>query len=677
MGMEGLNTKQLEAAKFEGRHLLVLAGAGTGKTRTIIARAIYLINKGVDPSRIQILTFTKRAASEIVTRIKTSMVADSGRNPSGSTFHSWCNQLLYKFPNVFGTGKFSIIDEDDQLSIMKMVCGGQKEAYKKLRMKPRSLVDLYSFARNTKRNLTETIKIKILKDTPEKEVEERLAEMKPLIEGILRGYEVKKRERKYLDYDDMIQVVAQRLNKDPKARSVIAQKYEHILVDEMQDTNPLQWELLNPFQDICHLFCVGDDAQSIYSFRGADFKNIHNFKDRVRNSEVFKLEENYRSTTEILDVSNWLLDRSTLNYEKRLKAFRGSGVKPKIVNIQNEWEEGYFIAQKIIENYTEQDKEYSDHLVLSRSQYYSRTLQAIFIEKKIPFVTYGGRSFMEAAHLKDMFSAFRVVNNILDEIAWVRFLTFWEGIGEITAAKLIAVLTNKEDIQQCIDWLETSNAGPFEMVETLKGIASNTKNIDQAVQAACATMQKRLAIRYANDWDKKRKPDFPVLELLAKNYSNLSEFITECLLDNSTQINNSPTLKKSKIEEDKDEDVVIISTVHSAKGLEADTCFVLNVSPKVYPSAWSLGSIDKVEEDRRVLYVALTRAKDELYITRRTDSIYAENQVTDDDQVVEAYFLNELPEGLIEQTYFTQDKGETHDAPIANDFDFDFGMDFS
>jgi DNA helicase-2/ATP-dependent DNA helicase PcrA len=675
--MEGLNKNQQKAAEFEGKHLLVLAGAGTGKTRTIIARAIYLIQKGVDPSKIQILTFTKRAASEIVTRVKASMGEHSGRNPNGSTFHSWCNQLLYNFPNVFGTAKFTIIDEDDQVSIMKMVCGDQKEAYKKLRIKPRKLVDLYSFARNTKRNLTDTLKIKVLNDVPEKELEERLAELKPLVETILRKYEGKKRERKYLDYDDMIQVVANRLNRDPKARSVIAKKYEHILVDEMQDTNPLQWELLNPFQNISKLFCVGDDAQSIYSFRGADFKNIHNFKARVKESEVFKLEENYRSTSEILDISNWLLDRSTLNYEKKLKAFRGNGVKPKIVNIQNEWEEGYFIAQKIIDNYVEKDKEYSDHLVLSRSQNYTRTLQAIFIEKKIPFVTYGGRSFMEAAHIKDLFSAFRVVNNIFDEIAWVRFLTFWEGIGEITAAKLIATLTNKEDIKECIVFLESSNAGPFEMVETLKGIEANTRNIDQAVKAAYSTMQSRLASRYVNDWDQKRKPDFPVLELLAKNYSNLSEFITECLLDNSTQINNSPTLKKSKIEEDKDKDVVIISTVHSAKGLEANICFVLNVSPKVYPSPWSLGSIDKVEEDRRVLYVALTRAKDELYITRRTNSIYAENHVNDDDEIVESYFLNELPEELVDQSYYTQDKGETQDAPIANDFDFDFGMDFS
>lgn len=676
--MNELNADQKKAAEYDGRHLLVLAGAGTGKTKTIISRAIYLISQGVEPSKIQILTFTKRAASEIVTRVKAAVVENSGPGVNGSTFHSWCNHLLYRYPKVFGTEKFTVIDEDDQVSIMKMVCGTEQEAFKKLRIKPRKLVDMYSFARNTKRNLTDTIKVKLLDGKSEAEQEEELKELKPLIESILRKYEAKKRERKYLDYDDMLQVVAIRLTRDEKARAIIGKKYEHILVDEMQDTNPLQWDLLRPFLNICQLFCVGDDAQSIYSFRGADFKNIHDFKQRVPESHVYRLEQNYRSTDQILDLSNWLLDRSPLKYNKKLSsAHQQSGMKPKIVNVSSDWEEGYFIASKILEHYTEQDKRYDDHLVLSRSQNYTRTIQAVFIEKKIPFVTYGGRSFMESAHIKDVFAAFRVVNNYLDEIAWVRFLTFWEGIGEITAAKAIRELLQKEDIEECLKWMEEEMKGPFQMVETLKGIHANLDRLENAVQEAYSNMESRLAMKYANDWDRKRKPDFPVLSMLARNYNSLTEFITECLLDNSTRINNSPTLKKSKLHESDGEDAVIISTVHSAKGLEADTCFVLNVSPRVYPSTWSLGSKDEVEEDRRVLYVALTRAKQELYLTRRTNSIVADDFFTPEDEAVESYFLNELPDELVEQVYFSQDKGETQDAPISNTLDFDFGMDFS
>ncbi|WP_235298662.1 ATP-dependent helicase [Portibacter marinus] len=677
--MNELNSGQKKAAEYDGKHLLVLAGAGTGKTRTIIARAIYLINQGVEPSKIQILTFTKRAASEIVTRIRSSISDQSEKSVNGSTFHSWCNHLLYRYPKVFGTEKFTVIDEDDQVSIMKMVCGDKKDAFKELRIKPRKLVDLYSYARNTKQNLTTTIKLKLLDGKPEAEQEEELQVIKPLLEVILRRYEEKKRERKYLDYDDMLQVVAVRLAKDAKARNIIGKKYEHILVDEMQDTNPLQWDLLQPFLEICNIFCVGDDAQSIYSFRGADFKNINEFGNRVPESKIYKLEENYRSTNEILHLSNWLLEQSPLAYNKKLQAVNNlGGLKPKLVNVINDWEEGYFIAEKIIHNYTEKDKYYSDHLILSRSQNYTRTLQAVFIEKKIPFVTYGGRSFMESAHIKDVFAAFRVVNNHLDEIAWVRYLTFWEGIGEITAARLISQLLQKEDIRECLDWLEEIEKLPFELLETLKGIYAHLDQLEKAVEETYKNMEHRLAMKYISDWDKKRKPDFPVLALLAKSYNSLTEFITECLLDNSTRINHSPTLKKSKMKESGGDDAVIISTVHSAKGLEADTCFVLNVSPKVYPSTWSLGSKDEVEEDRRVLYVALTRAKNELYITRRTNSIATDDFFTVKDEAVESYFLNELPENLVEQVYYSQDKGETRDAPISNNaLDFDFGMDFS
>jgi len=676
--MGDLNQKQSEAVKFNGKHLLVLAGAGTGKTKTIIARAIELISSGVNPNNIQIVTFTKKAASEIVNRIKASVDDDSSKGLGGSTFHSWCNQLINKYPNVFGTSNFTIIDSDDQLSIMKMICGNKSLQYKKLRIKPQAFLDLYSFGRNTKRNLTESIKHKLLADKPENQVTELLPQIKADVEAILKNYEKKKRERKYLDYDDMIQLVANRLKKDAKAREVISKRYKYILVDEMQDTNPMQWELLNPFQANSHLFCVGDDAQSIYSFRGADFKNIHEFTSRVNDADVLRLEDNYRSTQEILDLSNWLLNASPLNYDKELKSNRGQGQKPILINVSDEWNEAQFVAETIVQNYTENNKQYSDHLVLSRSQNYTRSLQAVFIEKKIPFVTYGGRSFMEAAHIKDLFSAIRVVNNYQDEIAWVRFLTLWDGIGEITASKYINELLELDSIEACLEHLKRKKAeSDFKLYLVLQAIYDNRTKIEDAVSKGYLTMKKRLASRYADDWKEKREGDFPVLEMLAKNYASLGEFITECILDNSTNINNSPTLKQSKIDRSENKDVVIISTIHSAKGLESDTCFVLNVSPRVFPSGWSIGDKDKVEEDRRVLYVALTRAKNHLYITRKDNSISAAKFLNEDGDEVESYFLNDLPLDLVEQQYYNQETGLSDDIDVANDLDFDFGMDFS
>ena len=266
MNLDTLNESQKKAVTYEGKHLLVLAGAGTGKTKTIISRAAYLISQGVSPSKIQILTFTKRSASEIVSRVKSSLTTNQAQTLNGSTFHSWCNQLLTKYPNLFGTNSFTVIDSDDQVSIMKIVCGNKNLVYEDIKIKPQGLIDLYSFARNTKRNLTETIRFKLFNKLTDKETEGKISELKGKIEIILKGYELKKKERRYLDYDDILQVVATRMKADEQARNLISSQYEHILVDEMQDTNPLQWELLEPFQNVCKLFCVGDDAQSIYSF---------------------------------------------------------------------------------------------------------------------------------------------------------------------------------------------------------------------------------------------------------------------------------------------------------------------------------------------------------------------------------------------------------------------------
>jgi DNA helicase-2/ATP-dependent DNA helicase PcrA len=688
MSLESLNDSQKKAVTFEGKHLLVLAGAGTGKTKTIISRAAYLISKGVSPSKIQILTFTKRAASEIVSRVRASLTSNQAQTLRGSTFHSWCNQLLTQYPNLFGTNSFTVIDEDDQVSIMKMICGNKGLLYEDLKIKPQRLIDLYSFARNTKRNLTDTIRFKLFNNLSDNETEEKIIALKGKIEILLKGYEQRKKERRYLDYDDILQVVATRMKNDERARNLISSQYEHILVDEMQDTNPLQWELMDPFQHICKLFCVGDDAQSIYSFRGADFKNVHLFTERVKDSEIYKLEDNYRSTQEILDISNWLLEKSPINYNKKLRAVRGNGILPKILNIENEWDEARWIADKIIENYIHKNKVYSDHLILSRSQFYTIKIQAVFIEKKIPYVTYGGRKFMESAHIKDVISALRVVNNIDDEIAWMRFLTLWEGIGDIKAARYINELLNLKNIEECIAWIDNTNQNDenINISKILKFVADNRLSVQNAVNGAYKLMEKRLSTKYREDWDNKRRPDFPVLSVLANNYASLGEFITECILDASTNINNSPTLNESKLEHTESKDKVIISTIHSAKGLEADICFVVNVSPRAFPSAWSIGDLDEIEEDRRVLYVALTRAKNELIITRNKNSIYAESKTVLSNNtsnnnpfqtVAEHYFLNGLPDELAEQNVIEIDKRAIQDLDKPNTIEIDYGLDFS
>ncbi len=674
-----LNENQQKAVTFSGKHLLVLAGAGTGKTRAIIGRAAHLIETGTPPEKIQILTFTKRAASEIVERVKSSLSSNVAQNLNGATFHSWCNQLIVKYPNLFGASRYTVIDPDDQNSVMKMVCGDQVVEYKGIRIKPQQLIDIYSFGRNTRTNLTNALREKVFNGKTDEETEDEIEMIKPKVEVLLKAYQEKKGEGHYIDYDDLLLVVANRVRKDPNARQILNKEVRHLLIDEFQDTNPLQWFLLEPFLEIASFFCVGDDAQSIYSFRGADFKNVHLFKQRVPDAKVQILDKNYRSTQEILDLSNWLLKTSAIDYKKKLEAVRGSGKKPKLINISSQWEEANFIAETILKNFSEENKTFLDHLILSKSQYYTKPLQAVFIQKKIPYVTYGGRKFMEAAHIKDVIAVLRVVNNLFDEIGWMRFLTFWDGIGEIRASRYLTKILDFKDPLECAENLADVIGGKDgEKISSLYNkVYLNSGDVKRALQEAYADMEMNLAFKYRKDWEEKRKADFPVLEMLGDNYASIGQLISEGILENAKQLNGNPVLEGSRLNEAEIKDHVIVSTVHSAKGLEADTCFVLNVSPKVYPSSWNLGKEDKLEEDRRVLYVALTRAKNELIITRDTNSINAVAQSGSGSAALSNYFFEELPENLVKQTTSAFGFVRTKDAEKPNAIDLSFGMDFS
>ena len=678
MEIKDLNEKQIQAVQYDGEHLLVLAGAGTGKTRCIVGRAAYLIKNGVQPEHIQILTFTKRAANEIVERVKASLSENEANSLNGSTFHSWCNQLIVRFPNLFGASNYTVIDPDDQLSVMKMVCGDKVLEYKGIRIKPQKLLDIYSYGRNTLKNLSTSIREIVYKGKDDDETNEEIDIVRPKIEILLKAYQQKKGEGRYIDYDDLLLIVANRLRKDEEARTILSKQVEHLLIDEFQDTNPLQWYLLEPFLKISKFYCVGDDAQSIYSFRGADFKNVHLFQKRVPNSEVLILDKNYRSTQEILDISNWLIAESKLDYKKQLQAARGKGLKPKLINVASQWEEANFIASNILENFTENNKTFSDHLILTKSNYYTKPLQAVFIQKKIPYVSYGGRKFMESAHIKDVISALRVVNNHLDEIGWMRFLTFWDGIGEVKAGKFLSEILPLENPLECAknldDIIDGREGEHISNVYNL--ILENSGDVKRAIQESYCIMEPTFKFKYRKDWDEKRKADFPVLEMLGENYASIGQLISEGILENAKQLNGNPVLESSKLNDSEIKDHVVISTVHSAKGLESDVCYVLNVSPKVYPSPWNLDNEVKLEEDRRVLYVALTRAKNDLYITRDTNSINTVKKYKGKQSSTE-YFFEELPVNLVEQLVNPYTTTRPDDKSTPNDIDLSFGMDFS
>ena len=612
MDFDNLNKQQLAAATYNGKHLLVLAGAGTGKTRTIIARALHLISIGVQPTRIKILSFTKKSAQEIANRIKIEGAKiPEAKQVSGSTFHSWCMDLITRYGSAFGLDGYSCIDEEDRESAISIAIGNlynkKKIEVGEKQIKGNLLSDIYSYAVNTRQNLSAAIKAKLYPMQNGEQVDENVKKVKELLEPVIRAYIEYKRSRRYIDYDDMLMAVASVLKQNTELKTFVSSLYDHILIDEMQDTNPLQWMLLESFMDNCHLFCVGDDAQSIYAFRGADFKSIHSFVDRVPNSDVYKLEENYRSTQEILDLSNWLLDESPLDYNKRLFAHRGSGHKPMMQFVNNDWEEAEFITEDILTNIAN-GLQYKSHMILSRTILGTRKVEAECISKKIPCRVFGGTTLLHTQHVRDVISALRIVTNFRDELAWMRYLKLWQGVGDVLASSLIERMFAYSTLPECIDVIKSAKLKDIEASKLLEELIPLEHSPEEAISVTVNRLSETLSRKYrSNQWSwESRKKDFEALKLVAKQSNNISSFITEYILD--------PVAELSKVlAAEDDNDKVTISTIHSAKGLEADICYVVGVMPGMFPSH-KAESEDDIEEERRCLYVALTRAKDKLYL---------------------------------------------------------------
>lgn len=654
--IDELNPQQKQAATTEAKHSLVLAGAGCGKTKTIVARAAYLIDQGVPANQIQILTFTRRAASEIVARVELAL-GEQAKGLRASTFHTFCMYLLRRIPKAFGLEQFSIIDRDDQLMMFRLIRGRDDKKNPNYLPKPQELCDLYSFARNTRQKLSLAL---------EKQMPEYLA-LKDQIADIMKEYEARKRARSFLDYDDILAVVATALAQSEGLVEYVSLICRHMLVDEMQDTNPLQWALFEPLKEHISLFCVGDDAQSIYGFRGADFENIHHFKERVPDAQIFKLEKNYRSTQEILDLSNWLLDQSEIKYDKRLDAHRGEGIKPKMHIFPNEFDEAKWIVIDIKERHYLQGSKWSDHMVLVRSSYAARHIEAACIAANVPYRFIGGMKLLETAHVKDLLSLLRVVANPLDDIAWMRFLTLWNGVGDVGASKLSQQLLAEPEMDIIADKLKKFGKIPLETILIMKQMAVLKTEVQACVGLAVQAIEAQLAENYKKDWNR-RQGDFELVKQLASKHAQVSEFLEEYVLD---------PVSISEIERQSDTDVVTLITIHSAKGTEQKVCYVANVTPGQYPHARAQGDFDDVEEERRVLYVALTRAQNELILTKQNLNHWARETVDEQGRKIESYFLNDLTRNLcVTETHYKTRQQTVKSALIERQsINLDFGID--
>lgn len=597
MHLNKINKEQKAAVTYTGKHLLLLAGAGTGKTTTIVSRAAWLINEGCSPERIKIISFTKKSANEIALRTKKTLdELNIQKSIQGATFHGWCLEIIRSNPSFFNMDKWTIIDVDDQEVIMKHIIA-KYPAHISYGIKASDILSIRSYQLNTERTTEEAIqstlhnqqqKVEFLTDNIEK------------TRSIIEEYKEYKKAHLYLDYDDILTEAVNTLTLCTELRLKVTSMYDHILVDEMQDTNPLQWKLLEVFMPSCHLFCVGDDAQSIYGFRGADFNSIHSFSQRVPDSVVMKLTQNYRSSQAILNLSNQLLELSPLKYNKKLITKQKRGEKPSLVFTNNKKEEASFIKQEIQKHMKEQAK-YADHMILVRNTYQAKQVEASFLANQIPYVLYGGISLMKSAHIRDVMSALRIIANPEDELAWMRFLCLWPGIGKVKVRKIM------EEITPAKNALEKA-----EIMMKTEALALPSKIISEAfVQtsepAMCITnviktMSDTLKEKYANDWER-RKKDFATLIEIASNSNSIAGFISAYLLDSN--IDNNPSSN----------DAVIISTIHSAKGLEADFCYILDMNIGNYPCEIAIKTgTDAIEEERRCLYVALTRAIKQLTI---------------------------------------------------------------
>jgi DNA helicase-2/ATP-dependent DNA helicase PcrA len=577
------------------------------------------------------LTFTRRAAQEMINRLSLKVGEISNLVLAG-TFHHFCLYTMRKMSKMFGIESSTVIDRDDQIQLMKLVRARYKKEGENFTASDK-LVQLYSYAKNTNQPL---------KDYLDKYTEFEDEEFEKVIK-IIKGYETRKKENNYLDYDDILHIFAKKLHEIPEIRERIRNYYDHILVDEMQDTNPLQWLILEGLRDPALLFCVGDDAQSIYSFRGADFKNVHYFTSRIPNSTILRLEKNYRSTKGILDLSNWLLNQSTLDYNKNLESVRGTGITPALIDFENDFEEARWIATDLIERH-DTGCRWDDQMVITRSGLASRTLEAILIEKQVPYKFIGGTSLLQSAHVKDLLSLMRCSASHQDEIAWIRYLTLWPKLGDVTALRIIEGMKKAPLFNEAIEILRSEKriipeilAGPHRVIE-------KWANPHDAIRAGIDVLEPLLKTKYSK-WDTRRK-DFDLLASLAKKHKSLLSFIETYTMDPIS------TSEASRLEGD---DAVVLITVHSAKGTEAKTCYLIKVEPGMYPHVRSLGNFDEEEEERRVLYVAMTRAQNELIITRNLSQGGRYNfhggYRADHSRDGSPYFLEKLPENLLDISY--------------------------
>ena len=595
-----LNAAQLDVVFSLNGPLLVIAGAGSGKTQTLVYRVARLIEQGVHPAHILLLTFTRKAAQEMLQRVGV-LVGEQSDHVRGGTFHSVGNVLLRRYGQMIGLdARFTIMDRSDAEDVVHLL-RNEYGLHEKGRRVPRknTIAEMFSKTVNTLRPLDDIV----LGDYP------HFVELIDDLRHLQRAYRNYKVKHSLVDFDDLLVKFDEVLDSDAALQREISSLFHYMLVDEYQDTNFLQARILQKLASAHNnIMAVGDEAQSIYSFRGATFRNIMDFPNQFPGTRVMKLEENYRSTQPILNLANEVIRGAEESYDKRLFSRREDGAMPVLVRAEDENAQSRFVAQRILE-LREEGTGLNDIAVLVRSSYQAFDLEIELGKRGIPFVKRGGMRLMETAHVKDLLAHLRVVENPHDAVSWNRILMLIEGIGPKRSMQLVAQVVQETAPGP---WLADKaqrmrSTGLSEFAACMERLHEMAASSPADLLSLASTYYLPILKQRYDDYPKRIR-DLDHIQAIAHRYELLQVFLSDLTLE-------PPNESIADVEgEPFDDERLIVSTIHSAKGLEWSCVFLLWLLDGKFPSSYSIFSNQELEEERRLFYVAMTRAKHLLYL---------------------------------------------------------------
>ncbi len=631
-----LNSQQLKVVKEAYGPSLVLAGAGSGKTRVLIYRLAYLLEKGIPAQNILLVTFSNKASNEMINRAEI-LLKSSLKNLWAGTFHHIGNVILRKEAQAIGySPNFTIADTEDAKDLIED-CLEDLGFYKREKMFPKKglIYNIYSLAANSQEDIDEVIAKKY----------SHIEEYTPQIKKIVAGYKKKKKEANIMDFTDLLTNWLKVLQ-DKGICQKYAKNFQYILVDEYQDTNKLQFEILKLLSSFHkNILVVGDDAQSIYSFRAADINNILDFPKTFEGTKVFKLQINYRSPPPILSLANEIIRHNVNQFPKDLEAIKKGGETPYLVKTKDVYQQARFIGQRILE-LNREGVALKEIAILFRSRFQSLEIEMELLKRNIPYIVRGGLRFFEQAHIKDALSYLKIIINPQDELSFKRALCLQRGIGRSFAYKIWEKLINeKKSISTVKNSLPTRQRGGFgEFVSTFEALRK-LKSPESALRKIIETYQDYCYLSFDNA--EERILDLEELAKLASNYSTVKEFLLDF---SSFEEFKGETLLRSY---EKGE-TLALSTIHQAKGLEWEVVFIVGLCEYSFPHPKAQGCPSALEEERRLFYVATTRTKSILHIT------YPQTKYTFKNGLVitrPSMFLYELPNHIYEEIIVEEDQG--------------------